>query len=193
MLTLKDFYSTAFSIFGNSTPVSMDFSTKFNFCSVHMCLNPRKSLKTKKNALNFKKRLIFNKNPDFLVILNIYDVTVTSSFVRSCLKLIFKFVLRQYPPMQNFIEIHQRNPKLLSSGGFRPPPRLDRGIERPRLDRVDRSEPTYKSQRIKLLDVIAACNQLNVNVLNKILITIFSWGRSHRFYLIESRFLIAGN
>ena len=36
MLTLKDFYSTAFSIFGNSTPVSMDFSTKFNFCSVHV-------------------------------------------------------------------------------------------------------------------------------------------------------------
>ena len=68
MLTLKDFYSTAFSIFGNSTPVSMDFSTKFNFCSVHMCLNPRKSLKTKKNALNFKKSLIFNKKPDFLVI-----------------------------------------------------------------------------------------------------------------------------
>ena len=28
------------------------------------------------------------------------------------------------------------------------------------------SEPTYKSQRIKLLDVIAACNQLNVNALN---------------------------
>ena len=55
MLTLKDFYSTAFSIFGNSTPVSMDFSTKFNFCSVHMCLNPRKSLKTKKNALTSKK------------------------------------------------------------------------------------------------------------------------------------------
>ena len=98
MFTLKDFYSTAFSIFGNSTPVSMDFSTKFNFCSIHVCLNPRKSLKTKKNALNFKKRLIFNKNPDFLVIWNIYDVTVTSSFVRSCLKLIFKFVLRQYPP-----------------------------------------------------------------------------------------------
>ena len=48
MLTLKDFYSTAFSIFGNSIPVSMDFSTKFNFCSVYMCLNPRKSLKTKK-------------------------------------------------------------------------------------------------------------------------------------------------
>ena len=38
--------------------------------------------------------------------------------------------------MQNFIEIHQRNPELLSSGGFRPP-RLDRGIERPRLDRVN--------------------------------------------------------
>ena len=38
--------------------------------------------------------------------------------------------------MQNFIEIHQRNPELLSSGGFRPP-RLDRGIERPRLDRVE--------------------------------------------------------
>ena len=67
MLTLKDFYFTAFSIFGNSTPVSMDFYTKFNFCSVHMCLNPRKSLKTKKNALNFQK-LIFNKKPDFLVI-----------------------------------------------------------------------------------------------------------------------------
>ena len=28
------------------------------------------------------------------------------------------------------------------------------------------SEPTYKSQRIKLLDAIAACNQLNVNTLN---------------------------
>ena len=38
--------------------------------------------------------------------------------------------------MQNFVEIHQRNPELLSSGAFRPPPRLDRGIERPRLDRV---------------------------------------------------------
>ena len=36
MLTPKDFYSTAFSIFGTSTPVSMDFSTKFNFCSVHV-------------------------------------------------------------------------------------------------------------------------------------------------------------
>ena len=30
------------------------------------------------------------------------------------------------------------------------------------------SEPTYKSQRIKLPDVIAACNQLNVNALNQI-------------------------
>ena len=68
MLTLKDFYSTAFSIFSNSTLVSMDFSTKFNFCSVQMCLNSRKLLKTKKSALNFKKRLIFNKKPDFLVI-----------------------------------------------------------------------------------------------------------------------------
>ena len=30
----------------------------------------------------------------------------------------------------------------------------------------NRSKPTYKSQRIKLLDVIAACNQLNVSALN---------------------------
>ena len=30
----------------------------------------------------------------------------------------------------------------------------------------NRSEPTYKSQRIALLHVIAACNQLNVNALN---------------------------
>ena len=30
----------------------------------------------------------------------------------------------------------------------------------------NRSEPTYKSQRMKLPDVIAACNQLNVNALN---------------------------
>ena len=29
-----------------------------------------------------------------------------------------------------------------------------------------RSEPTHKSQRIKLLDVIAICNQSNVNALN---------------------------
>ena len=28
------------------------------------------------------------------------------------------------------------------------------------------SEPTYESQRIKLLYVIVACNQLNVNALN---------------------------
>ena len=83
---------------------------------------------------------------DTKVTFGLYNIfSVTSSFVRSCLKLIFKFVLRQYPPpppppMQNFIEIHQRNPELLSSGRFRPlpppPPRLDRGIERPRLDRV---------------------------------------------------------
>ena len=40
----------------------------------------------------------------------------------------------------------------------------------------NRSEPTYKSQRIKLPDVIAACNQLNVNAVNKISITIFLGG-----------------
>ena len=57
----------------------------------------------------------------------------------------------------------------------------------------NRSVPTYKSQRIKFLDVIAACNQLNVNALNHILITFFSWRRFHRVYLIESKFLIAGN
>ena len=34
------------------------------------------------------------------------------------------------------------------------------------LYHVNRSEPIYKSQCIKLLDVIAACNQLNVNALN---------------------------
>ena len=34
------------------------------------------------------------------------------------------------------------------------------------LSSFNRSEATYKSQRIKLLDVIAACNQLNVNDLN---------------------------
>ena len=54
------------------------------------------------------------------------------------------------------------------------------------------SEPTYKSQRIKLLDVIAACNQLNVNALNLISMTILSWGRSHKLCLFESKFLIAG-
>ena len=46
------------------------------------------------------------------------------------------------------------------------------------------SEPTYKSQRINLLDVIASCNQLNENALNKILMTVFSEGKSHRLYLI---------
>ena len=38
------------------------------------------------------------------------------------------------------------------------------------------SEPTYKSQRLKLLDVIYPCNQLNVNALNKTSITIFFLG-----------------
>ena len=57
----------------------------------------------------------------------------------------------------------------------------------------DGSEATYKSQRIKLLDVIAACNRLNVNALNEILITIFCRGRSHKLYLIECTFMIAGN
>ena len=33
------------------------------------------------------------------------------------------------------------------------------------LYHFNRSEPTYKSQCIKLLDVTAACNQLNVNAL----------------------------
>ena len=61
MLTLKDFYSTAFSIFGNSTSVSMDFSTKFNFCSIHMCLNPRKSLKTKKKCSKLQKKIDFQQ------------------------------------------------------------------------------------------------------------------------------------
>ena len=55
------------------------------------------------------------------------------------------------------------------------------------------SESTYKSQRIKLPKVIAECNQLNASALNQISITIFSLGRSHRLYLIESKFLIAGN
>ena len=34
------------------------------------------------------------------------------------------------------------------------------------LYHYNRSDPTYKSQRIKLLDVIAACNQLNVKAIN---------------------------
>ena len=50
------------------------------------------------------------------------------------------------------------------------------------------SEPTYKSQCIKLLDGIAACSQLNVDALNKILITIFSWGRSHNCILLKVDF-----
>ena len=44
----------------------------------------------------------------------------------------------------------------------------------------NRSELTYKFQCVKLLDVIATCNQLNVNALNEILTKVFSWGRSHR-------------
>ena len=39
----------------------------------------------------------------------------------------------------------------------------------------NRSEPTYKSQHIKLPDIIAEWNLLNVNALNKILIIIFSF------------------
>ena len=46
------------------------------------------------------------------------------------------------------------------------------------------SEPTYKSQCIKLLDVIAACNRLNVN---KLVID------NNLFYFIEIKLLIAGN
>ena len=53
--------------------------------------------------------------------------------------------------MQNFIEIHQRNPELLSSGGFRPPPRLDRGIERPRLDRVNGQPRKGKSTIMEIM------------------------------------------
>ena len=33
-------------------------------------------------------------------------------------------------------------------------------------DHFNRSEPTFKSQRIKLLDVIASFNRFNVNALN---------------------------
>ena len=47
MLTLKDFYSTAFSIFGNSPRFL--WISQLNLIFVpYMCLNPRKSLKTKK-------------------------------------------------------------------------------------------------------------------------------------------------
>ena len=40
----------------------------------------------------------------------------------------------------------------------------------------NRSEPTYKSQSITLLNVIASCNQLNLNALTKISITTFLGG-----------------
>ena len=40
----------------------------------------------------------------------------------------------------------------------------------------NRCEPSYKSQRIKPLAVIATCNQLNVNNLNQISMTIFLGG-----------------
>ena len=76
---------------------------------------------------------------------------------------------------------------------------------------LNRSEPTHESQRMKLRDVIAACNQLNVNAWT--LLTVFSYnldfqtfqdymnmwkghlifGESYRSYLIESKFLVAGN
>ena len=59
------------------------------------------------------------------------DVIFSSIMLKIDIQICFTTI----PPMQNFIEILQRNPELLSSGGFRPP-RLDRGIERPRLDRV---------------------------------------------------------
>ena len=42
----------------------------------------------------------------------------------------------------------------------------------PMSNRVNRSELTYKSQRRKLPDIIAACSQLNVKALNKMSITI---------------------
>ena len=38
--------------------------------------------------------------------------------------------------MKDFIKIHRGNLELLSSGRFHLPPRLDRGMESPRLDRV---------------------------------------------------------
>ena len=41
--------------------------------------------------------------------------------------------------------------------------------------RFNHSEPIYKSENIKFPDVIAACNQLNVNAPNWILLTIFSY------------------
>ena len=36
-----------------------------------------------------------------------------------------------------FYQIHGGNLELLTSGRFHPPPRLDRGMESPRLDRVN--------------------------------------------------------
>ena len=52
----------------------------------------------------------------------------------------------------------------------------------------NRSEPPYKSKRIKLLDVIAACSQLNVNALKLDINNNFSWGKSHRLYLTKINF-----
>ena len=63
------------------------------------------------------------------------------------LKIDIQICFTTIPPMQNFIEIHQR-PELLSSGGFR---RLDRGIERPRLDRVN-SNAFFKLSSISIND-----------------------------------------
>ena len=53
----------------------------------------------------------------------------------------------------------------------------------------NRSEPTYKSQCIKLLGVIAACNELNVNALKMG----GGGGRFRRLYIIEGKFMTAGN
>ena len=55
---------------------------------------------------------------------------------------------------------------------------------------LNHSEPTYKSQRIKLLDVIAACNQLNVNVQIRYRLKIFLVGDLTDLYLFESKFLV---
>ena len=39
--------------------------------------------------------------------------------------------------MQNFVEIQQKNLELLNSDGFSlPPPKLNRGMELPRLDKA---------------------------------------------------------
>ena len=53
---------------------------------------------------------------------------------------------------------------------------------------VNRSEPTYKSQGIKLLDVIAVCNRPNVNALNKIFTTIFLGGDLTDCILLKADF-----